>query len=232
VSERTKTEPRRRRRVRAGAQLGEDTARAMILEAGARVFATHGVRAASVGLILAEAGVARRTFYRLYRSKEDVMSALYRTGTDALVAACRAAFEEERDPLRRVERCVDAHLGHARALGRLMWVLGSEAQHHESPLYRHRMDAHATIAALLAAGDRRVDPLLHRALLLAIEGATRIMLEECDEGRKVTAAKVARTRRVILRIATAAIAGAGTGVTPFPTLHVDRTGRRAALIAH
>lgn len=201
----------------AGVQLGEDTARAMILEAGARVFATRGVRATSVGLILAQAGVARRTFYRLYRSKEDVMAALYRTGTDALVDACRAAVREERDPLRRVERCIDAHLGHARALGRLMWVLGSEAQHHESPLHVHRMETHATIAALLAAGDRRVDPLLHRALILALEGATRIMLEECDEGRKVTPAKVARTRRVVLRIATAALAGTGSGVTPLPS---------------
>lgn len=228
----SRTSARKRSRARAsGVQLGEGTARTMILEGGAAVFAAHGVRATSVGRIMAEAGVSRRTFYRLYRSKEDVMAALYRAGTDGLLDACRAAVREERDPVRRVERCVDAHLRHARQLGRLMWVLGSEAQHHESPLHAHRMDVHATIAGLLAADDlpdqTRVEPLLHRALILALEGATRIMLEECDEGRRVTPAKLARTRRVMLRIATATLAGTGDGVTPLPTLDVARRPGRS-----
>lgn len=219
-------ETKTRRARPSGVQLGEATARALILDAGASVLAAEGVRVTSVGTIMAKAGVARRTFYRFYRSKEDVMAALYRAGTDALLDACRAAVHEESDPLRRVERCVDAHLRHARELGRLMWVLGSEAQHHESPLHAHRMEVHATIAALLAADDEQAEPLLHRALILALEGATRIMLEECDEGRKVTPAKLARTRRVMLRIATATLAGTGAGVAPLPRRDRERSALR------
>ncbi len=205
----------------------------MILRGAAAVFARHGVRAASVAQILAAAGVSRRTFYRLYQSKEDVMDALYRMGTDGLLDACRAAVREERDPLRRVERCIDVHLRNARDLGRLMWVLGSEAQHHESSLHARRMEVHAAIAALVAAPagsprEVRVEPLLQRALILALEGATRIMLEEGDEGRKVTAASLERTRRVMLRIATATLAGEGTGVAPLPT---QAAGGRAARTA-
>jgi AcrR family transcriptional regulator len=182
-----------------------------------------------VAEILAAAGVSRRTFYRLYQSKEDVMDALYRTGTEALLEGCRVAVREELDPLRRVERCIDVHLRNARELGRLVWVLGGEAQHHESSLHTRRMEVHAAIAGLLGTASRapaaaHVDPLLYRALILALEGAARIMLEEGDEGRRVTATGVARARRVMLRIATATLAGAGRGVAPLPA----RVGARRA----
>lgn len=205
-----------------GVQLGEASARAMILRGAATVFAEHGVRAASVAQILTAAGISRRTFYRLYQSKEDVMDALYRMGTEGLLEGCRSAVREERDPLRRVARCIDVHLGNARDLGQLVWVLGGEAQHHESSLHARRIEVHAAIASLLAATSEKppgahADPLLYRALILALEGVTRLMLEEGDQGRRVTAASLARTRRVMVRLATATLAGAGTGVAPLPT---------------
>jgi AcrR family transcriptional regulator len=199
----------------SGVQLGEASARAMILAAAGAVFARHGVRAASVAQILAEAGVARRTFYRLYQSKEHVMHALYCAGTDALLDACRAAVREERDPLRRLARCIDVHLRNARDLGRLVWVLGGEAQHHESSLHARRMEVFATIASLMAEPD--VDPLLYRSVVVALDGVVRLLLEESDEGRRVTPARCERARRVMLRIATATLAGDGPGVAPLPT---------------
>jgi AcrR family transcriptional regulator len=199
-------------------QLGEASARAMFLRAAAVVFAERGVRAASVAQILAAAGISRRTFYRLYQSKEDVMDALYRTGTEGLLEECRIAVRAERDPLRRVARCIDVHLRNARHLGRLVWVLGGEAQHHESSLHARRLEVHAALASLLAATSEAppADPLLYRGLILALEGVTRIMLEEGNEGRNVTAASLERTRRVMLRIATATLAGKGSGVAPLP----------------
>jgi AcrR family transcriptional regulator len=198
----------------SGVQIGEDHARTMILAAAGRVFARHGARAASVALILAEAGVARRTFYRLDQSKEHVMHALYCAGTDALLDACRAAVREERDPLRRVARCIDVHLRNAHDLGRLVWVLGGEAQHHESSLHARRMEVFATIAQLMT--EPGVDPLLGRSVVVALDGVVRLLLEEGDEGRRVTPARIERARRVMLRIATATLAGDGPGVAPRP----------------
>ncbi len=218
--------PRRSARKRAamptpgasGVQLGEASARAMILRGAGVVFAERGVRAASVAQILAAAGISRRTFYRLYQSKEDVMDALYRIGTDALLDGCRTAVREERDPLRRIERCIDVHLRNARDLGHLIWVLGGEAQHHESSLHARRVEVHATLAGLLAStSGTTTDPLLYRALILALEGVTRMMLEDGDQGRRVTPASLERARRVMLRMATATLAGDGPGVTSAPT---------------
>lgn len=212
-------ERRSKKRVRPGAsgvQLGEATVRAMVLQGAAEVFAERGVRMAAVEDLLKASGVSRRTFYRFYASKEDVMVVLYELGTEALLDACRRAVAEETDPLRRIARCIDAHLENARGLGRLVFVLGGEAQRQESALHARRMHVHDELVALLAGAHDGVDPLVFRALVLALEGVTRITLEEGDEGRAVTDAGIARTRRVMMRLATSTLAGEGPGVAPMP----------------
>ena len=75
----------RRPRRKPGVQLGEDVARNMIIAGGARVFAAKGIRAASVEDLLEASNVSRRTFYRMFESKEDVALALYNFGTTQLV---------------------------------------------------------------------------------------------------------------------------------------------------
>lgn len=202
-------------------QLGELAARGMVLAAGAKVFASLGVRAATVEDILQVAGVSRRTFYRLYGNKEAVVAALYQLGTERLLVTCRIAAEEERDPLRRAERFIDAHLTNARDFGRLVFVLGGEAQSHESHLHARRMEIQDALIDLLATVNLPKsapanDPLLIRGVLLALEAVTRRVLEEGDDGRKVTPAALDRARRVMMRIATSALAGKGAGVAPLP----------------
>lgn len=210
--------PRPRKPGPTGVQLGEQAARAMVMAGAALLFSNRGVRAVSVEDILAQAGISRRTFYRLYKSKEDVVEALYRFGTDRLLAACRDAVTQESDPLRQIERFIDAHLLNVAELGRLVFVLGGEAQRGESSAYARRMEVHSALVELLKPLAPDVDPLLARALILALEGAARIMLEESDEGRAVTKAGLERVRRVMMRMATAAAAGTGPGVAPLPRL--------------
>jgi AcrR family transcriptional regulator len=206
-----------------GVQLGELAARGMILQGAAILFAEHGVRAPSIEQILKASGVSRRTFYRLFAGKDEVLAALYELGTGHLLEACRSAVREEKETISQLERCIDAHLSNARTFGRLIYVLGGEAQGHESPLHALRMRVHETIVSLLSermdlAAEEHVDPLLFRTLLIALEGVVRIMLEQGDEGRDVTEASIERTRSIMMRVATAAIAGTGPRVAPLPLL--------------
>jgi len=206
----------------SGVQLGEATARALVLRGAATVFADRGVRGASVEDLLAAAGVSRRTFYRLYESKEDVAQALYHLGTEGLLDSCRSAVTRETEPLRQLQGCIDAHLKNAHDHGRLVFVLGGEAQRLESSLHARRMQVHEILVEMLhegtpTRGGKRVDPLLLRALVLALEGVTRIILEEGDEGRHVTDASIERARRVMSRLASATLVGEGPGVVPLPT---------------
>jgi AcrR family transcriptional regulator len=199
-------------------QLGEFAARGMILQGAMRVFAEMGFRAASVEHVLVAAGVSRRTFYRLYKSKEEVGAALYHMGTSALVESCRAAIRQETDPNKQLEKCIDAHLENSRHFGRLVFLLGGEAQSHGSLLYARRMEVHETIVGLLVGGaaTKGVDPLVYHALVIALEGITRIMLQEGDEGRRVTDAAIERVRRVMRRIGSAVLLAEGERIPPLP----------------
>jgi AcrR family transcriptional regulator len=212
--------PRKRTRG-SGVQLGEEVVRTMVLQGASKVFAAQGVRATGVQDILKAARISRRTFYRVYGSKEDVLLELYRLGTELLLANCRLALEQESDPLRQIERCVDAHLATAREQPRLVFVLGGEAHRQESLLHARRIEVHEALASMMVAHARVSLPrppsrLLFRALLFAHEGVTRLVLEEGDEGRNVTAEAFERARAVMLRISTAAMAGEGIGVASMP----------------
>lgn len=204
-----------------GVQLGGDVARNLIMFGATRVFATKGYRATSVEDLLEAGQVSRRTFYRFFKSKDDVGLAMYTLGTASLVEACRRAVEQETEPLRQLERCIDIHLGNARQLGRLVFVLGGEAQSLESPLHARRMEVHDQLVDMLHTGTAtagKLDPLLLRTLVFALEAITRMVLQEGDEGRRVTEAQIQRARRVMLRVATASIAGSGAKVSPLPTV--------------
>jgi AcrR family transcriptional regulator len=210
-----------RRRTARSAPLGEFSVRAMVMGGAARVFAKQGVRAASVEDILEAAGLSRRTFYRVYQGKEDVALELYRLGTQRLVETCRVALGATTEPTAFLERCIDAHLANAREFGRLVFVLGGEAQRHESALHARRMEVQEILAGFLASSanarrDKPIDPLLFRALMLALEGITRIVLEEGDEGRSVSPESIERVRRVMKRIAAATLAASGAGMPPLP----------------
>jgi AcrR family transcriptional regulator len=187
-------------------QLGEHEVRARVLEGAARAFAARGLRATTVEDVLAAAGVARRTFYRVYASKEDVALALYQFGTELLLGACRQAVAGAADPRSGFAGCVDAHLGNAREFGRLIFVLGGEAQRHESPLHARRMAVHAELVDLLAElTGGAVDRLLLHGLVLALEGLTRQVLADGDEGRDPSAAELVRVGAVVKQMAGAVL---------------------------
>lgn len=200
-----------------GIQLGSDVARNMIMFGATRVFVTKGFRAVSVEDLLEAGQVSRRTFYRFFKSKDDVALAMYTLGTSSLLESCRRAIAKDDDLIAQLERCIDIHLSNAQQMGRLVYVLGGEAQSLESPLYARRIEVHDLLVDMFR--DRgTVDPLLIRALVIALEQITRVVLQEGDEGRRVTAASIARARAVMLRIATGTVAGHGARVSPLPTV--------------
>ena len=202
-----------------GTQLGENVARNMIVAAGARVFASKGIRATSVEDLLEAAKVSRRTFYRLFKDKDDVALALYNFGTGILVANWKQAIESESSLIDKFARCIDVHLKNATMMGRLIFVLGGEASRQESPLHTQRMKVHDTLVEMMRAAHpdiARIDPLLVRTTIFALEALTRQVLTDGDEGRRVPPESIERARKVMIRIVSAAFAGSGEGVTPLP----------------
>ena len=126
------------------------------------------------------------------------------------------------DPLEQFAKCIDVHLRNAAMVGRLIFVLGGEATRQESPLHEHRMKVHDQLVEMLRGASEqmaKVDPLLIRATLFALEAVTRQVLADGDEGRRVSSGEIERARRVMVRMVTAGFVGTGKGVTELPLAH-------------
>ncbi len=75
-----------------------------ILNAAVEIFAERGFATTRVEDILERAGVARRTFYKYFSSKEAVLAAIYELATGELIAGMQAASAgAEADPLEAIQ---------------------------------------------------------------------------------------------------------------------------------
>ena len=167
-----------------------------ILAAAMKVFAKRGFAATRVEDVLAEAGVARRTFYRYFTSKEDVLAAVYELATSELVRAIDDASESSRDPLGGVRAGVELYLDfHVENAG-LLRVLLEQSVRSDSPLAGHRRRFRARMLKVLvrAAESRGVAPLdgfTYVALVSALEGVALELLEGAASDLDVSRAKKA-----------------------------------------
>lgn len=75
----------------------------MLVEAGLRVIQRDGVAGATVGAVLAEAGLSTRAFYRHFASKDDLLLAVYATESDAAAARLAARVKDAGDPRAALE---------------------------------------------------------------------------------------------------------------------------------
>ena len=151
------------------------TTRDRIVRGAAEIFNTKGISDVVVADVLVASGVSRRTFYKHFRSAEDVLRAVYEELTEELVDAVLGTLLDEPDPLRKVLGAADAYLTHVVEHGELIIALHAEAIRPGSALGPRREQALDAIQAGIddAVAETlgvRLDPLVFRALLTAVEG--------------------------------------------------------------
>lgn len=164
-----------------------------IVVAARAVFARRGFVATRVEDLLDEAGVARRTFYRYFTSKEDVLAAVYELAMAELLGAIERASSVA-DPsigVRTViDRYIDFHVEHSD----LVRVLFEQSARSDSPLAAHRRRFRTQILrtwARLAStrGATPVEGFTYVALVSALEGVTVELLESDRAAGDVERAK-------------------------------------------
>jgi AcrR family transcriptional regulator len=181
-----------------------DAVRTRILRGAARVFGERGYAATSVEAILEAAQVSRRTFYRAFRSKEDVLMTLFERSVRRLLKAVREAARQGTSRYERVVASVEAYvLVHAKA-GPLVKVLLLEQFSPGSPLSEQRDRAISIFSAFLARvavseGQQAPDPVLVSAVVAGINHVCVQMVAEYPSGNW----DVQRAKRAILRILSA-----------------------------
>lgn len=85
-----------------------------IARTAARLFAERGYDATSVREIVEAAGVAKPTLYYYFQSKEGLAKALISVPLQGLVQRLKQAVETEADPVRCLERVLEAHFAFCR----------------------------------------------------------------------------------------------------------------------
>ena len=119
-----------------------------LLDAAVRVFARKGFRAARVGDIAEEAGVAHGLLYHYFRSKDEVLETIFRDTWQLLVAETER-IEESGVPLReQLRRFARIYLGSWLMTPELIGVLVREIA--RSPQVGERVDEIAGVFRALA----------------------------------------------------------------------------------
>jgi AcrR family transcriptional regulator len=172
-----------------------------ILAAAASVFKKKGAVATRVEDLLRAADVARRTFYKYFESKEDVLAALYEVATQEIVAAVLRAGDPS-NPLVALHRGIDFYLDYHVSNATLIKILEEHAIRSDSPLaplrrrFRTQMvEVMITVAESVA--NERVDPMTCVALLVALEGTSLYLVEGKEPP---SASEIARAKKVMHRM--------------------------------
>ncbi|HEY8078253.1 MAG TPA: helix-turn-helix domain-containing protein [Labilithrix sp.] len=165
-----------------------------ILAAAAGVFGRLGYAATRVEDILGAAGIARRTFYKRFKSKDEVLAAVYELATSELLRAVRDAGRGSGDRLTAIRGGLDVYLDYHVDNGPLVRVLTEQAMRAGSPLHTARERFRRDLVRLLDEAVRedlgeKNDPLLYLALLSALEGVSLELLGKSGGKREVERAR-------------------------------------------
>ncbi|MBI5516729.1 MAG: TetR/AcrR family transcriptional regulator [Deltaproteobacteria bacterium] len=165
----------------AAGSLRLDLARSEIARASIALFARRGVEAVRVEDLLEAAGVARRTFYKHFRSKDDVLAAVYELVSRELLAALETGHKDGVDATAALRGTLDIYLGFHVDNYRILRVLVEEGLRSSSPLHPlRRRFREALVRALedacLATTGRSLDPFVFVGLLSAIDGLSMELL--------------------------------------------------------
>lgn len=180
---------------------GPEPVRLRILRGAVHVLGQLGYGRTSVEAILAQAGVSRRTFYKEFRSKEDVLRVLFESSVQRLLDAVQVASKSAGPAHSRLVASIEAYLQvHAKA-GALARVLLLEQFSPGSPLAAQRDAAMAAFSALITAaiereGRTRPDPILVHGVVAAVNQIAVQMAAEYPDGDW----DIERAKRAMLRL--------------------------------
>jgi len=170
------------------------------------VFIEKGIADATVQDLLDAAGISRRTFYKYFRNKIDVLESLYKLAVDVMVLRYQLDIAAVRSVQDVARHLVDAFFAYHHDLAPVIRMMQEEALRVGSPLAPHRAEAMATITGLvndqiMRISGKRVDPLLIRALMGGMESASIEYLR----GQMPSDEEIAHGQQVMIFVAEAAL---------------------------
>ncbi len=159
--------------------------------------------------LLDAAGVSRRTFYKYFANKMEVLEGIYRTAVLLLLARFRELEHGAGSVDAWLRAMVDCFFDYHLSVGPIIRLMQEEALRADSPLARHRLHAHLEMVRLV---DERLsgyglhrDPLITRSLIWAMESASLDLL-----GREASREEIEQAKRVLGELACRCLAPRST----------------------
>lgn len=141
------------------------------------VFTSKGVEDTTVQDLLDAANVSRRTFYKYFKNKVEVLESIYEIAAGLLMARFQVAKKNSRSISDFVVSCVELFFDYHANLGPLIRMMTEEALRVGSPLAPHRATLLEQMVQLF--DDRyfeeegvRLDPKVYYSLIWMMESAS------------------------------------------------------------
>jgi AcrR family transcriptional regulator len=180
--------------------------RTRVADAAMSVFTEKGFEESTVADLLEAANIARRTFYRHFTSKDDVLLELYGVVTRALSEEMAAATMSASDPWTGMLHGLDSYLEFHLKNRKLLHTMLGESRREASPLfaprqaYRQRLVEQLTLLLSLRSG-RACDPFVSEGLFGSLDALSNILIKP-DAGPE-TLTRVRAVIRGLLELASA-----------------------------
>ncbi len=160
-------------------------AKADVLFNAVGVFACKGIADTTVQDLLDAANISRRTFYKYFKNKVDVLENIYKIATDILITRFNAEMSSASTMSEFLVSCVDLYFDYHVNLGPLVRMMMEEARRTDSPLAVHRDH---TIEEIVSLFDKKyfeiegvhLDPQVYYAIIWALESTSIQLLTETD----------------------------------------------------
>jgi AcrR family transcriptional regulator len=197
-------------------QLNKTRLRMRILRAAMAVFGRLGYADARVEDILEEARISRPTFYRYFRSKEDVFHAVDEVVSMSFLQTWTSAVAGVDNPAQKLEKGVDAYLQWLYATGPVASTMRRHSTHPEYYVARRREEGLRMIVDVFREETFRTvgeeyDPWLFSMLQAATEHAGELLIRE---GLRPGDAK--RAKESMMRILAATLSQGDLPLPPIP----------------
>ncbi len=185
---------------RAAPRMRTHFAESAILDAAIQVFSHRGIDETRVEDLIAAAKISRRTFYKYFGGKEEVLAGLYDLVTGKMVDLIRGSGSDDRVGLDEIRAAIDAYLDFHAVNRKLLRLLVEQAMRSDSLLHKRRTWLRGELARLfdraLRGAGKKPDPIVSQALIAMLEGLSLHLLES-SAGR----GDIDRARHVVHSVA-------------------------------
>ena len=199
-------------------------ARAEILIHSMGVFAQRGLHRTTVQHLLDAANISRRTFYKYFRNKVDVLENIYRIFVENMILRFRDQVSRSSTVRDIIRNTTDIYFDYHVSMGPVIRLMMEEARRSGSALAPYRENGQNLAVEILASEihrliGKRFDPLVLRTLLWSLENYSIYLLSDGH----FEDTEIRRCKRVMTGIAEAVILGEaeeallGPEASPAPT---------------